>query len=239
MNDIQQLLTDEFDKASIKLSEHTLYQLFQFIDFLLDANQSVNLTAITDQKEALFKHIFDSLVIFNRPEYIEARRIIDIGSGAGIPGIPLAICSPEKQFISLDSVQKKIKFQEQFCKQFCIHNINPVWSRAEDFITIGKEQGGFDLAIARAVAPLNILVELILPFVSIHGYAILYKGKDYHNELDEAEKAIQILGGSLIDCLTTELPFSYGFRSVVIIKKINPTPNGYPRKAGIPQKKPL
>ncbi len=239
MNAIQQLLTDELDKASIKLSEHTLRQLIQFIDFLLDANQSVNLTAITDQKEALFKHIFDSLVIFNRPEYIDARRIIDIGSGAGIPGIPLAICSPEKQFISLDSVQKKIKFQEQFCKQFCIHNINPVWSRAEDFITISKEQEGFDLAIARAVAPLNILVELALPFVSIHGYAILYKGKDYHKELDEAEKAIEILGGSLIDCLTTELPFCYGFRSVVIIKKIHPTPNGYPRKAGIPQKKPL
>ena len=139
MNDIQQLLADELEKASIKLSEHTLHQLFQFIDFLLDANQTVNLTAITDRKEALFKHIFDSLVIFNRLEYLDARRIIDIGSGAGIPGIPLAICSPEKQLVSLDSVQKKIKFQEQFCKQFCIHNINPVWSRAEDFITIFNE----------------------------------------------------------------------------------------------------
>ncbi len=239
MNDIQQLLADELEKALIKLSAHSLHQLFQFIDFLLDANQTVNLTAITDQKEALFKHIFDSLVIFNRSEYLDARRIIDIGSGAGIPGIPLAICSPEKQFVSLDSVQKKIKFQEQFCKQFCIHNINPVWSRAEDFITIFKEYEGFDLAIARAVAPLNILAELALPFVSIHGHAILYKGKDYYNELYEAEKAIKILGGSVMDCLTTELPFSYGFRSMVIIKKIHSTPNGYPRKAGILQKKPL
>ncbi len=239
MNDIEQLLTDELEKASIKFSQHTFHQLFQFIDFLLDANQTVNLTAITDRKEALFKHIFDSLVVFNRSEYLDARRIIDIGSGAGIPGIPLAICSPEKQFVSLDSVQKKIKFQEQFCKRFGIHNINPVWSRAEDFIEIFKEYEGFDLAIARAVAPLKIIAELTLPFVSTHGHAILYKGKDYHNELDEAEKAITILGGSVKDCLTMELPFSYGFRSIVIIEKIHPTPNGYPRKAGIPQKKPL
>ncbi len=239
MNEIQESLANQLEKVSIKLSDQILRQLFQFIDFLLDANQTVNLTAITDLKEALFKHIYDSLIILNRPEYVCAHRIIDIGSGAGIPGIPLAICSPEKQFISIDSVQKKIKFQEQFCEQFGIHNISPVWSRAEDFIMISKEHEGFDLAIARAVAPLNILSELTLPFVSIHGYAVLYKGKDYQIELQAADKAIRTLGGLVIDCLTTELPFLYGSRSMVIIEKVQPSPAGYPRKAGIPQKKPL
>jgi 16S rRNA (guanine527-N7)-methyltransferase len=239
MNDIQGLLASELEKASIKLSDQKLRQLFQFIDFLLDANQTVNLTAITDLKEALFKHIYDSLIILNRPEYISAHRIIDIGSGAGIPGIPLAICSPEKQFISLDSVQKKIKFQEQFCEQFGIHNISPVWSRAEDYIMLSKEHEKFDLAIARAVAPLNILSELTLPFVSIQGHVVLYKGKDYQMEIQAADKAIKTLGGLVMDCLTMELPFQYGSRSMVIIKKVQPSPAGYPRKAGIPQKKPL
>ncbi|HBF36860.1 MAG TPA: 16S rRNA (guanine(527)-N(7))-methyltransferase RsmG [Firmicutes bacterium] len=239
MNESQQLLVSELEKISIHLSDEIFNQLFQFIDFLLEVNQNLNLTAITDFKEVLFKHIYDSLIILNCSEFRLARRIIDIGSGAGIPGIPLAISSPEKQFVSLDSVQKKVKFQEQFCERFGIHNINPVWGRAEDFITISKERESFDLAIARAVAPLNILSELTLPFVSLKGYALLYKGKDYQSELQDAQKAIKTLGGSVIHTVPTELPLNYGFRSLVIIQKIQSSPPGYPRKAGIPQRKPL
>jgi 16S rRNA (guanine527-N7)-methyltransferase len=239
MNEIQNLLVLELKKLPIDLPTCVFNKLFNYIDLLLKANQSVNLTAITDPKEALFKHIYDSLIILNRPEYLSARRIIDIGSGAGIPSIPLAICSPEKQFISLDSVQKKIKFQEQTCQSLNVSNINPIWARAEDFIRIFNEREQFELAVARAVAPLNILSELTLPFVKISGYALLYKGKDYQNELKNAEKTIKIMGGVICDSITTELPFDFGSRSLIIIKKAGTSPLEYPRKAGIPQKKPL
>lgn len=239
MNETQNLLVTELRKFPIDLSAGTLVKLFHYIDLLLDANKTINLTAITDYQEAVVKHLYDSLMILNCPAYAEAKRIIDVGSGAGLPCIPLAICSPEKHFISIDSVQKKIKFQELACQSLEINNVQPIWARAEDFIQSCKEREQFDMAIARAVAPLNVLVEITLPFIKINGQALLYKGKDYQNELQAAERAIIIVGGKVNDVVIAELPMGYGTRSLLTIKKIQSSPLQYPRKAGFPQKKPL
>jgi 16S rRNA (guanine527-N7)-methyltransferase len=239
MNEIQNMLVIELNKMHIDLPSSMLGKLFIFIDLLLEANKISNLTAITDYQEALFKHLYDSLIILNRPEYKEAKRVLDVGSGGGVPCIPLAICSPEKQFISLDSVQKKIRFQEQACQTLQLENIQLIWARAEDYIKEFGAREQFDLVLARAVAPLNILAEITLPFVNINGYVLLYKGKDYQNELQEAKKAITILGG-IVSCTTcAELPLNYGTRSFIAIQKTHASPSEYPRKAGIPQKKPL
>jgi 16S rRNA (guanine527-N7)-methyltransferase len=239
MNSIQELLITELKNTAINLDEKTGTKLFDFIGLLLEANQTTNLTAISDYQEALFKHIYDSLIIIKRPEYLHAERILDIGSGAGVPGIPLAICSPNKQIISLDSVQKKIKFQEQTCRVLNILNIKPVWARAEDFIKDSQQREQFDLVLARAVAPLNILAELTIPFLKLQGYALLYKGRDYQQELQQAQKAITIVGGRVCETITSELPLDYGTRTLVVIQKIQPSPKEFPRKAGVPQKAPL
>ncbi|HBE79124.1 MAG TPA: 16S rRNA (guanine(527)-N(7))-methyltransferase RsmG [Firmicutes bacterium] len=239
MNPIQELLITELKKAAINPDEETGAKLFDFIDRLLEGNQTTNLTAITDYQEALFKHIYDALMIVKRPEYFQAERILDIGSGAGIPGIPLAICTPDKRIISLDSVQKKIKFQAQTCRALNILNVRPVWARAEDFIKDGEQREQFDLVLARAVAPLNVLVELTVPFLKLQGYALLYKGRDYQQELQAAQKAITIVGGRVSETITTELPLNYGTRTLIVIQKVQLTPGKYPRKAGVPQKNPL
>jgi 16S rRNA (guanine527-N7)-methyltransferase len=239
MNDAQNMLVTELRKLQIDLPTDTLDKLFGFIDLLLEANEHVNLTAITEYQEALIKHLYDCLIILNRPEYEAAKRILDVGSGGGVPCIPLAICSPQKQFISLDSVQKKIKFQEQACQTLQIANIKPIWARAEDFIKNTGVREQLDLILARAVAPLNVLAEITLPFIKLNGYALFYKGKDYQNELQEAKKAIAILGGTITDTVSANLPFNLGTRSLIAIKKNLPSPYEYPRKAGVPQKKPL
>jgi 16S rRNA (guanine527-N7)-methyltransferase len=239
MNDAQNMLVSELRKLDIDLSTDTLNKLFDFIDLLLEANKNINLTAITEYQEALFKHLYDCLIILKRPEYEAAKRILDVGSGGGVPCIPLAICSPQKQFISLDSVQKKIKFQEQACQTLQITNNQPTWARAEDFIKNAGVREQFDLTLARAVAPLNVLIEITLPFIKLNGYALLYKGKDYQKELQAAQKALIILGGTITDTTFNDLPFNYGTRSLIAIKKILSSPREYPRKAGVPQKKPL
>lgn len=239
MNDSQSLFVVEIKKLAISLAPDALRKLFRYIDLLLAANKTTNLTAITDYQEALFKHLYDSLVIINYPAYSNAQRVIDIGSGAGLPCIPLAICSPEKQFVSLDSVQKKIKFQEQACQTLEINNIKPIWSRAEDFIRNYREREQFELAVARAVASLNVLAEITIPLLKINGYAMFYKGKDYQNELQAAKQAIVMMGGKVADVISSELPLEYGARSLIAIKKVKDTPLQYPRKAGILQKNPL
>jgi 16S rRNA (guanine527-N7)-methyltransferase len=239
MNETQNLLVTELKKLSIDLPVSTVNKLLHYVDLLLNANKTTNLTAITDYQEALFKHIYDSLMIINCPAYSKAERILDVGSGAGLPSIPLAICSSEKQFISLDSIQKKIRFQEQACQTLEINNLRPVWARAEDFIQTRKEREQFDLAIARAVSSLNVLTEITIPFIKIHGCVMFYKGKDYQNELQAAQRAIMIMGGKVDSIIATELPLGYGTRSLITIRKTQPSPLQYPRKAGVPQKKPL
>lgn len=224
---------------SLQISNNRLDQLMEYIRILLKANQTTNLTAITDFNEALVKHIYDSLLIMTVPEFKSAQRIIDVGSGGGLPGIPLAICNPEKEIVSLEATQKKINFQIKAAHRLNISNFFPVWGRAETLAKQSHHREQYDLAIARAVAPLNILVELTIPFVKLEGNAIFYKGKEVENEIFNGKHAVEILGAEISGTKSFVLPYDYGARFLVILNKINHTLSKYPRKPGVPQKRPL
>lgn len=238
MNNLD-FLTSELKLKGIILDPLTVGKLLKFTDLLLEANKTFNLTAITNNEEIIIKHLLDSLLITCFPEYSSALQILDIGSGAGIPAIPLAIASPSKSILSIDSTQKKIYFQHNSTQALQLTNFLARWGRAEDLGKLPELREKFSIVTARAVAAINILVELALPFVQVGSYAILYKSKEYQIELQAAEKAIATLGGVVHRIVETELPNNFGYRSFIIIKKVKPTPISYPRQAGALKKKPL
>lgn len=240
MNQIETICLTALSEYGINISEAAFRNNCDFIKLLLEANQTVNLTAIIDYQEALYKHVFDSLLITKLPFWEKALQIIDVGSGAGIPAFPLALAYPEKAVLSLDATRKKVAFQQQLSQTFRLNNLKPLWGRAEE---IGKETAHreqYDLVLARAVASINVLAELTIPFAKPStGIICFYKGKEFQEELQTGQNAILILGGNLTDVIEVELPYNYGVRSLVIINKHHSTPTEFPRKNGIPTKKPL
>lgn len=229
----------ELKQRKLDFPPNVIEKLIYFIKLLLEANQHTNLTAITLYEEALYKHLFDSLLIYNIPEFYNSTKILDIGSGAGIPCIPLAISCPNKIFYSIDSTQKKINFQHEVIKKLNITNLYPIWDRAEIIGHHPEHRGQYDNVLARAVAPINILAEITLPFLKINHFALLYKGKEINEELKTGATAITKLGAEVSEVFYFQLPQNMGDRGIVSIKKINDTPSIYPRKPGTPQKKPL
>lgn len=224
----------------ICISEAELQNNIHFIKILLEANQTVNLTAITDFEEALYKHLMDTMLVTKLPLWKNVTKIIDIGSGAGIPAIPLAIVAPGKTVVSMDATQKKVKFQQQVSERLGLTNLQPIWGRAEEIGQQIAHRQQYDLVLARAVAPVNVLAELTIPFARPStGMVCLYKGKDYREELNYGLKAIEVLGGKVIDCIETDLPRNFGARSLIIIQKVKPTSIQFPRRTGVPQKNPL
>lgn len=232
-------LTTILNQIPLQITNDQSDQLMEYLRLLLRANQTTNLTAITDFNEALVKHIYDSLLIMTVPEFESAKSIIDVGSGGGLPGIPLAICNPRKKIASLEATQKKINFQIEVAQTLNLSNFFPVWGRAEALAKQSDHREQYDLAIARAVAPLNILAELTIPFVKLEGHAIFYKGKEAENEIFNGKYAVNILGAEICDTKSFILPYDYGARVLVILNKTNQTLSKYPRKPGVPQKRPL
>jgi 16S rRNA (guanine527-N7)-methyltransferase len=226
-------------QMEINLRPAQYEKLFTYLQKLLDANQTTNLTAITDYSLALIKHLLDSLLILKHDVFLKARRILDVGSGGGLPSIPLAICHPEKQFISLEATQKKVNFQSQVCQNLTIRNHLACWGRSEKYAHDPRHRETYDLVIARALAAANTLAELTLPFVVPSGHAIFYKAKDYQNELQTADPAITILGGRVTERVSIILPGHHGERNLIIVEKVKPSPFQYPRRPGLPQKSPL
>ncbi len=232
-------LSTLLNKIPLPITNDQLKRILEYIKILFTANQTTNLTAITDYNEALVKHIFDSLLIMTLPEFESATKIIDVGSGGGLPSIPLAICNPEKEVISLEATQKKINFQIRTARQLKLSNLIPIWGRAEEAAKQNTHREQYDLALARAVAPLNILAELTVPFVKLQGHTIFYKGREAENEIINGKLAIKTLGAEFIGTKSFALPYNYGSRTLIIYQKTNPTLPAYPRKPGVPQKKPL
>jgi 16S rRNA (guanine527-N7)-methyltransferase len=232
-------LIKHLQQLNIEITVAQYEKLFVYLQKLLITNQTTNLTAITDYSEALVKHLFDSLIILDQPVFINANNILDVGSGAGLPSIPLAICHPEKRFFSLEATRKKVNFQQQACEELDIKNHFVFWGRAEEYAHDRNHREQYDLVLARALAATDTLAELTLPFVALDQYAIYYKAKEYLSELQNAEKAIKLLGGLVIKSVKTDLPDENGTRSLIMIKKLNTTPKNYPRRSGLPQKAPL
>lgn len=224
---------------NISCDDEKLQKLNQYMEGVLAWNQRVNLTAITDREEFLVKHFLDSLVCLRFDEYKTAGKIIDVGTGAGFPGVPLAVFSPEKNFVLMDSLQKRLKIIDQLAAEAGIPNVKTVHARAEELARTKEHRQQYDLCVSRAVANLTVLAEYCLPFVKPGGYFFAYKGPGGEEELEDAKKALEILGGKFLRAEDWTLSKFSMDHKIFIIKKIKETPSKYPRKAGTPAKEPL
>ena len=235
---MREILKKGLDELNISYSDTQLDQIDTFYEMIIEKNKVMNLTRITDMEEYYIKHILDSLLICNEL-VIDNKRIIDVGTGAGFPGIPIKIFFPDINITLMDSLNKRLLFLEEVIRELGLSDIKTLHGRAED---IGKNKiyrESFDIAISRAVADMSVLTELCLPLVSVNGYFAAYKSNDSMEEISKADNAIEIIGGSKPDIIESTLPCSDIKRKIVIVKKIRTTPEQYPRKAGIPSKKPI
>lgn len=225
------------EKIDIKFTEEQLNQFYKYMNLLLEWNEKINLTAITDPNEVILKHFIDSLTI---NKYIkENSTLADVGTGAGFPGIPLKILRPDLKITLVDSLNKRINFLNEVINKLNLVNIETVHSRIEDFGKDKKYRESFDFVTARAVANLAVLSEYLLPIAKVGGQCVCMKGSSVEEELSNGKNAIKVLGGNIKNIDEFVLPDSDMSRNVIIIDKIKNTPNKYPRKAGIPVKEPL
>ena len=226
-------------EKNIQLSETQLQQFDRYFSLLVEWNQKINLTAITEHDEVYLKHFYDSLVPLWWVEIPEAAKVVDVGAGAGFPSIPIKIIRPDIQLTIIDSLNKRINFLNELVADLGLTGVEAVHARAEEAGQDQAYRGQYDLATARAVASLNILVELCLPFVKKGGHFIALKGQDAHNELIEAKRAITLLGGKFEAEFHETLPQEESYRAIIDIRKTLDTPNKYPRRPGKPNKQPL
>ena len=237
-------LVDICSKINIEISDKQIEQFSKYYEMLIEKNKVMNLTAITEKDDVIVKHFIDSIAII---PYLKEKnilsdnkiKIIDIGTGAGFPGIPLKIMLPEVQFTLLDSLNKRVGFLNEVISELELEKIEAIHGRAEDIAVDKSYREKYDLCVSRAVANLATLSEYCLPFVCVDGYFISYKAGDSEEEINSSKNAIKILGGKINKVEDFILPESDAQRVFVMIKKIGSTDKKYPRKAGIPSKKPL
>ena len=222
-------------ELGIELSQKQKNQFIQFYEFLVEKNKVMNLTGITEFEEVLTKHFLDSLACVKAIDMTKVKTIMDIGTGAGFPGVPLKIAFPHLEACLLDSLKKRVNFLELLG----LEGIKAIHGRAEEYAKNKEYREKYDLCVSRAVSNLATLSEYCLPYVKIGGTFISYKSGTVQEEAEEAEKAINILGGQVKDITYFKLPDSEIDRSLVIINKKKSTPGKYPRKAGTPLKEPL
>jgi 16S rRNA (guanine527-N7)-methyltransferase len=221
------------------LTEKQRSTLEKYMEGILTWNEKVNLTNITDPAEFRIKHNADSLMCVDFPEFQSAKNIIDVGTGGGFPGIPLAVYAPDKHFTLLDSLNKRLRIIDELAGGLDITNITLVHGRAEDVARNREHREKYDLCVSRAVSNLATLSEYCLPFIKVGGYLLAYKGPGADQEVKDAEKALKTLGGSLVDIRETTME-EYGLdHRILVIEKVRNTPKAYPRKAGTPLKEPL
>lgn len=223
----------------IELNDKQLQAFTCYYQLLLEWNEKMNLTAITDPQEVAVKHMIDSLSCYDATFFPEKCRVVDVGTGAGFPGIPLKIYRPDLQLTLVDSLNKRLTFLQCVTDQLGLTDVSIVHARAEEGARKRELRDKFDVALSRAVARLNVLSELCLPFVTRGGVFIALKGAQYEEEVNEAKQAIDVLGGKLIKIQPVKLPGLVDKRAVLYIRKEKPTPGVYPRKPGTPEKKPL
>lgn len=228
-------LIEKLNKINIIIEEEQIQKFYNYMNLLIEWNKKINLTAITEPKEIILKHFVDCITIL---KYIPDNvKIVDVGTGAGFPGIPLNIMNNMPKYTLVDSLNKRIKFLDEIINVLKLENINTVHSRIEDFAKNNKEV--YDVATSRAVAPLNILLEYLLPLVKVGGMCICMKGSNIQEETQNAKKALEILGGKIEKIEEITLPNSDIIRNIIIVKKVNSTPNKFPRKAGMATKEPI
>ena len=234
-----EILEKGCEKLGITLNDTQKNQFIQFYEYLVEKNKVMNLTGITEFQEVLVKHFLDSLACVKAVDMSRIKRIMDIGTGAGFPGVPLKIAFPHLEACLLDSLKKRVNFLEETFQMLKLENITAIHGRAEEYAKNKQYRETYDLCVSRAVSNLATLSEYCLPYVKTGGYFISYKSGTVQEEVEQAQKAVKILGGKIQDVVYFQLPDSEIQRSLVVIEKIKATPGRYPRKAGTPLKEPL
>ena len=233
------ILIDGCRQLKIALSDEQIAQFICYYEMLIEKNKVMNLTAVTQWEDVQTKHYLDSLLLSGAADLHRPLRVLDLGTGAGFPGIPLKIAYPNLEMTLADSLNKRILFLQDVIHELGLSGVQTVHARAED---LGRQDGyreSFDLVVSRAVANLSSLAEYCLPFVKIGGCFISYKAAGVEEELKHAGKAIRLLGGGKTQLLSLSLPCTQMERSFVIVQKEKSTSPKYPRKAGIPSRDPL
>lgn len=225
-------------KAGIMLTEEMLPKFEIFYEELLETNKTLNLTAITEMKDVVLKHFIDSMAVSKFYDF-SGKSVMDVGTGAGFPGIPLAILCPDARFVLLDSLQKRLNFIDKILEKCGIENVELLHGRAEDFGREEKYREQFDFCVSRAVAAMPVLLELCTPFVKVGGMFLSYKSERLGEELKSAEHAMKILNCKLFAEHEYKLPDTDFFRVYAAFEKKKNTPKKYPRQAGKPKREPL
>ena len=230
-------LIDQANKMEILLNEEQQTKFYKYMELIIDWNKKINLTAITEPGEVINKHFIDSISILKQIESKD--KVVDIGTGAGFPGVPIKIANPSIEITLVDSLNKRINFLKEIIKELDLKGIEAVHARAEEFGQSKAYREKYDVVTSRAVARLNILVEYMLPIVKVGGKCICMKGPESEEEIKEAQKAINVLGGTIKNVEKFSLPETGINRTIIVIEKNRETPETYPRKAGTPTKNPI
>ena len=233
------LLLESAQALGIALSEAQTDQFMQYLSLLLEWNEKMNLTAITDPVEVVRKHFIDCISVLPHLGLQGGETMIDVGTGAGFPGVPLKIANPALQVTLLDALQKRLTFLDTLTQSLDLSDVTLVHSRAEDGGQNPDLREQFDLCVSRAVANLAVLLEYCLPFVKVGGKLAALKGPDATQEIEQAQNALQIVGGKVTAVIPITIPHTDLQHQLVLVEKIAPTPQRYPRKAGKISKKPL
>ena len=229
----------DIEALGIHLTEKQIQQFISYYEKLVEWNEMMNLTAITEYDEVMKKHFIDSMTLIKAFDVNQSASVIDVGTGAGFPGLVLKIAFPNFKITLLDSLNKRIQFLNEVIGNLGLDGVETIHGRAEDFAKPGKLREKYDLCVSRAVANLSTLSEYCLPFVKEKGLFISYKSEKVQEEMVKADKAILILGGKIERQVEFTLPDSDIYRNLFIIRKVKKTPAKYPRKAGLPSKEPL
>lgn len=235
----REILKKGIEELGISTNDEMLNNLKIYREILVEWNQVMNLTGIEDEKEVYIKHFLDSISAVKNGYIKDGMSIIDVGTGAGFPGMPLRICLENLKVTLLDSLNKRINFLQEVAKNVGIDDIEYIHGRAEDFGKYEKYREQYDIATARAVAGLSVLMEFCIPFVKVGGYFICLKGPNANLELEESKAAMETLGVEFIEKINVDLPDSQLNHNILVFKKVKNTPEKYPRKAGKPAKSPI
>lgn len=228
-------IKEVFSKYGFSLSALQINQFERYYEFLISENKKYNLTAITEKNDVIFKHFLDSCLA--EKNIIKNAKIIDIGSGAGFPSIPLKILRPDIKFVLVDSLNKRVNFLNELIKILNLQDVVAVHARAEDYIKDNREK--FDYAVARAVAPLNTLLEYLVPYVKVGGECLIYKSQKLEDEIETSQNALKVLGCKVEKIENFNIDEIDAVRKILIIKKCFVTPIKYPRGKNLPKTKPI